>query len=202
MEKGFDAMTDQPLAFALNSLYGCSNRSSPIVEGVIASAIATVYVPKDISLMPVKEYAELRKRHSSARVEFAKMVRELKDSTRLDRIASPGDFRNRLDDIVEHVGVEIQNFRNSKAASRVKEWVPLVLTSLAPVAATCAFGPIPGTLAGIFSFGVKAVTNLTKKTAQFSYPKVLQTLCAANDAGPRVALRSLAKPSKRIHTRT
>lgn len=190
-DKGFDAITDQPMAFALNSLHECGDRASALAEGVIASAVATVHVPRDISLLTAVEYAELRKTHSDVRREFAKMVRELKDSQRLDRIASPSEFRERLDDIVEHVGGEMKKFRKSKAASKVNDWVPMLLTSLIPVAATYAFGPIPGAVTALFSFGVNSVAKLTKKTTQFSYPKVLQTLCAADDAATKAAIRKL-----------
>jgi hypothetical protein len=131
--KGFDAVTDQPLAFALNSLHECGDRMSALAEGVIASAIATVHVPRDIALINVKKYAELRKRHEGVRTEFGRMVRELKNSQRLDRIASPAEFRRRLDDIVEDIGGQVKKFRQSKAASRVNDWVPMILTSLVPV---------------------------------------------------------------------
>jgi hypothetical protein len=191
--KGFDAVTDQPLAFALNSLHECGNRTSALAEGVIASAIATVHVPRDIGLLSAKEFAELRKHHKGVRTEFSRMVRELKDSQRLDRIASPTEFRRRLDDIVEDVGEQMKNFRRSKAASKINDWVPIILTSLVPVAVTFAFGPIPGVATGLFSFSVNSIAKLTKRTAQFSYPEVLQTLCAANEAAASAAIRRLRK---------
>jgi len=191
--KGFDAITDQPLAFALNSLHECGDRASALAEGVIASAVATVHVPRDISLLSAKEYAELRKRHSDVRREFARMVRELKDSQRLDRIASPAEFRCRLDDIVDHVGEEMIKFRKSRTASKVNDWAPMIFTSLVPVAVSYTFGLIPGVVTTLFSLAVNSLAKLTKKTAQFSYPKVLQTLCAADEAATRAAIRKLGK---------
>ena len=192
-KKGFDAVTDHPLAFALNSLHECGGRESALAEGVIASAIATVYVPRDIGLLSAKEYAQLRKRHEGVRTEFGRMVRELKNSQRLDRTASPGDFRSRLDDVVEEVGEEVKKFRQSKAASKINDWLPMVLTSLVPVSVTFAFGPIPGAATGLFSFAVNSIAKLTKKNAQFSYPRVLQTLCDVDVAVARTSIRTLGK---------
>lgn len=192
-DKGFDAITDQPMAFALNSLHECGDRASAIAEGVIASAVATVHVPRDISLLPAKEYAELRRRHSDVRGEFARMVRELKDGHRLDRIASPAEYRSRLDEIVEDVGEQVRKFRGSKAATKINDWVPMLLTSIVPVAATFVFGPLPGIATGLFGLGVNSFAKLTKKSAQFSYPKVLQTLCASDEAAARAAIKRLGQ---------
>lgn len=195
--RGFDAVTDQPLAFALNSLNQCSDRQSQKIEGIIASTVASVHVPKDIALLTTKQYVELRKRHSKVRSEFAKMVRELKEAQRMSASLSPADFRDRLDGIVEHVGSEVKRFRDSKAASKFNEWVPFALTSLVPIAATLAFGSLPGVAAGVFSFSVNTIAKLTKKTAQFSYPKVMQTLCAVDAVAANAAVRSLALKPKR-----
>src|SRR5439155_19950653 len=97
--KGFDAVTDQPLAFALNGIHECVDQSSSaLTEGAIASVIATVQVPREIALMPAKEYAALRERHQDVRVEFARMVRELKKSARLDRAVAPEDLRSMVDE--------------------------------------------------------------------------------------------------------
>jgi hypothetical protein len=190
---GFDAVTDQPLAFALNSINQCSNKRSALIEGIIASRVAAVHVPKDILLMPVEEYAELRKRSARARSEFAKMVRELKDIQRMDRGISPEAFRERLDGIIGHVGSEMKRFRESKSASKINDWVPFMLTNIVPTATAFVFGPIPATITGLFSFGINAIGKLTKKNEQFSYPKVLQTLCAANDAAGKAAVRKLVR---------
>lgn len=195
--RGFDAVTDQPLAFALNSLNQCSDRHAQSIEGIIASTVASVHVPKDIALLTTKQYVELRKRHSKVRSEFARMVRELKEVQRISASLSPTDFRDRLDGIVEHVGSEMKRFRDSKSASKFNEWVPFALTSLVPIAATLAFGPLPGVAAGVFTFSVNTIAKLTKKTAQFSYPKVMQTLCAVDDAAANAAVRSLAAKPKR-----
>jgi hypothetical protein len=190
---GFDAVTDQPLAFALNSVNRVSDKSSPIIEGIIASTVASVHVPKDIALMPVEDYAELRRQNARARSEFAKMVRDLKDIQRMDRRISPVEFRKRLDGIVEHVGSEMKRFRATNAASKINDWVPFALTTILPTAIAFAFGPIPAGITGVFSFGINAIGKLTKKTEQFSYPKVLQTLCAADDAAAKAAVRNLIK---------
>ncbi len=191
--KGFDAVTDQPLAFALNSIHECVDQGSPaLTEGAIASVIATVQIPREIGLMKVEDYAALRERHQDVRVEFARMVRELKESARLDRPVPPEDLRSRLDEITEEIEKQVRKFRASKTAGKVNEWIPAILTTLVPVAATYAFGPIPGLATGLFTLGVKAVASFTKKTEHFSYPRVLQTLCAANDAAAKAAIRSLA----------
>lgn len=194
---GFDAVTDQPLAFALNSLNQCSDKQGQCIEGIIASTVASVYVPRDIALLTTKQYVELRKRHSKVRSEFAKMIRDLKEVQRMSADMSPADFRDRLDGIIEHVGSEVKRFRDSKAASKFNEWVPFALTSLFPIAATLTLGPLPGVAAGVFSFSVNTIAKLTKKSAQFSYPKVLQTFCAADDASAKAAVRRLGTEPRR-----
>lgn len=191
--KGFDALTDQPLAFALNSLIQLSPGAASLTDGVIASAIATAYVPKNIALLPVKKYAELRKRNETARGEFAKMVRELKSIARLDHPADARVFREKLDDIVIHVGEEMERFRKSKAAESVNDWAPLALTTIVPVAAGVLFGPIPAIGTAAFTFGVTAIGKLTKPKSKVAYPKVLQTLCAADDAATKAGIRAIKK---------
>jgi hypothetical protein len=195
-ELGFDAVTDRPLAFALNSLNQCTDRRSTLIEGIIASTVASVHVPKDIALLPIDRYAELRERHSAARAEYAKFVREVKDMQRMDRRISPEEFRSRLNGIVEHVGKEIKQFRASKAASKINDWVPFVLTSVMPTAAAYAFGAVPAAITGGITFTINAVGKLTKGTKQFSYPKVLQTFCAADDAAANAAIRALMAGDK------
>jgi hypothetical protein len=187
--RGFDAITDQPLAFALNGMYECTSDRSGLAEGIIASTVATVHVPKNIALLTPQDYAELRKCNSDVRLEFAKMVGEIKANSRLDRIADPAKFRSELDDIVEHIGEEMVKFRKARIATKINDWVPLALTSVVPVAVGFAFGPIPAVATGVFSFGVSAVSKLTYKAPQFNYPKVLQTLCAADDAAAKAALK-------------
>ena len=140
-----------------------------------------MHIPKAIALLSPTEYGELRKSHSDARHEFAQLTRELKNDARLDRVADPKEFRRRIDDITIGIGAEMDKYRKSKAASKFNDWVPFLMTSLIPVAATYAFGPSPGLLTAGFTFTINASAKLTKKTSQFRYPKVLQTLCAAND---------------------
>jgi hypothetical protein len=77
--QGLDAVTDKPLAFALNELHGCASPDSALVEGIIASTIVSFHVPKAIGLISAKQYAELRKSYAGVRQEFATLVRELKD---------------------------------------------------------------------------------------------------------------------------
>lgn len=190
--RGFDAVTDQPMAFALNGLNQCIGRGGRNLEGVIASAVAKAHVPAEIGLLTTKKYVELRKRHSDVRREYAQMVRELKDIQRMNSSMSAAELRSRVDGIVEHVGVEMGKFKDSKAGSKFHEWVPFVVTSLVPIAATLAFGPLPGAATGLFSFGINAISKASKKTAQFRHPKVLQTLCAVKSATARAAVRKLS----------
>jgi hypothetical protein len=193
---GFDAVTDKPLAFAVNSLNQCLARSTSLVDGLIASMVASVHVPKDIGLLSATEYVELRKRHSRVRGEFAHMVHEMRDAQRMGNPLSPADFRDRLDGIIEHVGDEVKRFRESKAASKVNEWIPFCLTSLLPIAATYLLGPLPGATIGLCSFTVNTIGKLTKRTEQFRYPRVLQTLCSTSDTVGTAALRKLTRQPK------
>jgi hypothetical protein len=188
---GLDAITDQPLAFALNGLNQCCAEDSARIEGVIASSVASVHVPKSISLLSTKEYVELRKAHEQVRAEFARMVRELKQTQRISAKLEPNVFKERINGIVGHVEIEMQRFRTSKEASKFNDWVPFSIASLAPLAAGLAFGPIPGVATGVFSFCVNAIGKLTKKSETFRYPKVMQALCAADDAGRDAAIRSM-----------
>jgi len=192
LKKGFDAMTDHPLAFALNALYACAGQGSAHEEGIVASMIASVHVPRQIALLSPKDYGELRRRYAGARCEFARLARELKNDARLDRISDPGEFRRRIDEISEYINAEMRKYRQSKAATKFNDWIPLFLTTLVPVAATCVFGPVPGLLTGGFTFTVNTVAKLTKKTNQFRYPKVLETLCGASDFAWQKEVRALS----------
>jgi hypothetical protein len=189
--KGFDAVTDQPLAFALNAVHSCAGSDSAQLEGIVASTIVSVHVPKAIAFLPVDEYAELRKNHAEARPEFARMVKELKEDARLSRSTDPADFRGRIDDITQTVDKQLQKFRKSKLAAKYDEWVPFLMTSLIPVGATLVFGPVPGLVTAGFTFTVTAVGKLTKKNSQWRYPTVLQTLCAAQEMSWQAEIEKL-----------
>lgn len=67
------------------------------------------------------------------------------------------------------------------------------LRELVDLAATYAFGRIPGGVATAFTLVVNSVATLTKKNSQFSYPKVLQTLCAANAIAAEAAIQRIGK---------
>jgi hypothetical protein len=69
--RGFDAVTDQPLACALNNMYQLDTSGTPTVEGAIASAVASVHVPDVIAKLSIREYVELRKQHGAVRAEYA-----------------------------------------------------------------------------------------------------------------------------------
>lgn len=189
--KGYDAVTDQPLAFALNGAYGCATKGQHHLEGVVASAVASIHVPQAIGRLSAKEYAELRARHTDARQEFARMARELKDDARLDRISEPEAFKDRLDEITEAVGKEIGKYRKTKDATKFNDWVPFIMTRLFPVAVGFAFGPASAPVTKGFSLVVDAAAKLRKKPTLFDYPKVLQTLCAAQDLAWRKEINKL-----------
>ncbi|WP_367874411.1 hypothetical protein [Luteolibacter sp. Populi] len=191
--EGFDAITDQPLAFALNGVNSCGADTAAQIDGIIASAIATFNVPKDISYIPEKEYAELRERNSDARAEFARMVRELKSDHRLDRTNNLSAKLLKIENITSDIGKEMEKFRKSKFASKFHEWIPFHLTSLFPIVSPLLLGPLPGFVTGGFSFSVNLLSKLTKKTPSFQYPKVLQTLCSTKKAAEKAALKHLAK---------
>jgi hypothetical protein len=180
-DKGFDAITDQPLGFVLNSLNECTGRDALNLEGIVASAVATVHVPRAISHISAKEYAELRESYSDARSEFASLTRELKESARLDRIHDPRDFRCRIDDITSSVGDEMAKFRRTQCANKFNDWIPFMMTTIFPVAVGFAFGAVPGLVTAGFSLAVNSAAKLTKKSTQFRHPKVLQTLCSLDD---------------------
>ena len=108
-------------------------------------------------------------------------MREFKEDSNLNRITNPADFRSRIDDIIEQIDTELGKFRNSKEAAKYKEWAPFFMKSLFPAAVTYLFGPIPGLATFGFSFAIEAVEKNMKKSEQFRYPKVLQTLCATQD---------------------
>jgi hypothetical protein len=189
--RGFDAVTDQPLAFAINALYNCTGHGNSHLEGIVASTVASVHVPKAIALLSPAEYAELRKRHADVRQEFGRFVHELKEGARLARVTKPAEFRSRIDEITMSVDKELRKFRISKQAAKFNDWVPFLMTTLIPVAATIVFGPVPGLVTTGFTFTVNAAARAAKKTAHFSHPRVLQTLCAAQDLSWRAEIRRL-----------
>jgi hypothetical protein len=191
--QGFDAVTDQPLAYALSNLSQLGPSGTPTVEGAIASAVASVHVPGGIAKLSTKEYVELRKRHNEVRAEYAKMVRELKNVQRISPQLDSVELRIRLDNIVEHLGSEVTRFRKSKAAAKYNDWVPFTLSSLVPIAVTLAFGPSFGVTTGLIAYGVNVTGKITNKSDRFDYPGVLQTFCAADDKAAKAELRALTK---------
>jgi hypothetical protein len=157
----------------MNGLFQCrGEEGSAQIEGVIASAVATIHVPKGIAKLSVKDYVELRKNFSDVRYEYATMVRELKSGARLDRIKDPKDFRKRLDEITEGVGADVEKFRKSKAAAKVNDWLPMTLTTLLPATvALFAGGPLPALGVAGFSFTVNAIAKATKRHLTSDIPK-------------------------------
>jgi hypothetical protein len=107
------------------------------------------------------------------------------------KLTDTGPFVVRTQDIITGVFRADQAGRVSEET--YAERIARVTPSRVPVAAPYAFGLIPGGVATAFTLGVNSVAKLTKKNAHFSYPKVLQTLCAADEATAEAAIRRIAK---------
>jgi hypothetical protein len=192
--KGFDAITDNSLAYAINGISGCTGNTGAILDGCVGNAIATFHVPETISLLSAREYAELRARHEGVRTEFSRVVRDYRETARLDRITNGIELARKLDEISQSVGDEMEKFRASKYARSLSGWVPFTLASVIPVALGAVTSGLPGSIGGAaFSFVVRAAARIGDASKQLKYPRVLQTLCAAEDAAGMAEIRDLSR---------
>jgi hypothetical protein len=201
-QKGFDAITDHPLAFALNGLYEVSDKSSAIIDGTIASALLSVQVPKSINLLSVNEYSELRECYAGSRVAFSNLVTEIRTTARFERIASKKEFRARLDDVIENFEKEFSEFKKTKKANKVNEWTTLNLRYVLPVMITYIFGPVWGGITAGVGLGVQSLEKLLKKGDNFYHPRVLQALASTQNRTFTAELKQLRGQNRTVNSKS
>ncbi len=94
-----DAITDQPMPFAVGALLGVPRRitNDGAAEGALLSAIATLMIPASVARIPAKQYREIRESYVGVREVFKALTAEPAARHRLGRTDSPGEFAKRVD---------------------------------------------------------------------------------------------------------
>jgi len=129
-DRGFTAITDQSLDFAMNTLLGLDipiRAPSGSDDGILAGVFASILVPKEIGEIPFDDYKILRERSADLRTAFAKFVQECSDACRLHRIENASRLQQRIQEHGNAVSEEFRKFQSgsAKALRFLRDWWPL-----------------------------------------------------------------------------
>jgi CRP-like cAMP-binding protein len=124
---GVDAITDQPMPFAVAALLGVG-RLGPndgTAEGALLSAIAMLTIPASVVRISAKEFREIRDSYTGIREAFKSLTAELAARHRLTRTGTPAEFARRVEAVARDFAREYREYRHSRYARQFRSWGPL-----------------------------------------------------------------------------
>lgn len=138
-DKGFIAITNQSLDFAMNTLLGLNIPARPpsgADEGILAGVFASILIPKEIGAIPFADYKILRDRSADVRIAFAKFVQECSRTGGLHRIESATTLQKRIEERGRELAAEFEKFQTSgsKALRFVHQWWPFTVSAVLALA--------------------------------------------------------------------
>jgi hypothetical protein len=129
--------------------------------------------------MSLDDYLELCAAFAPAREEFALMVRQLSQEYRLDRITNPIAFRKQFDELCLSVGANIEKARGSRISKSIKDWVPMIISTLIAIAKALGIAHFPDVMTPFLEFVATAIPIAPSKEGNIRYPKVYRHLAEA-----------------------
>ena len=116
---GLDAITDEPIPFALNALNNLGVKQAIVsgaAEGALLSSLASVLIPLEVATLSPRDYRNLREAYGSMRMAFKELTAELTRINRLNRIEDPKFLRDQVKITATEFFKEYQAFRKSRYA--------------------------------------------------------------------------------------
>ncbi len=156
---GFDAITDEPIPFALKALNDLGVKQALVVdaaEGALLSSLASVLIPLEVTTLTPRDYRNLREAYASIRTAFKELTEELSRVNRLNRIQDPRFLRDRVKTAATEFFKEYQAFRKSRYARGFKKWTPLYVGGLLSTVMTVVAPPVALGIAGA-SLGIQVI---------------------------------------------
>jgi hypothetical protein len=157
---GIDAITDQPLPFAVSALLGVPQRTTNdgSAEGALLSAIANLMIPASVARIAAKQYGEIRDSYAGVREAFKALTAELAARHRLGRTDSPAEFAQRVEAVAQDFAREYREYRASRYARRFKSWAPLCIGGVLSVP-TAFVSPLSAAELATASFAFALLQN-------------------------------------------
>lgn len=190
---GHDAVTDEPFPFAINTMSNTRYTDPAPQRGEVLMAIARAAIPGNIDTLPIKKYAQLRNSYADVRIQFASLVEQLRETHRLDNMTDAIQIRNKLAEISKDIRKDMKQYRKTRFAKRFRTWVPLSVGAIISAAFLVSCPPLAGGFATLgFGFALAAAGEF-RKPDDPPNKKVLQLLCAADDAVPKTGIAAIRK---------
>jgi hypothetical protein len=191
---GIDAITDQPMPFAVSALLGVPPQRATddgSAEGALLSAIANLMIPASVTRIPAKQYAAIRDSYAGVREAFKALTAELAVRHRLGRIDSPGEFAQRVEAVAQDFAREYREYRNSRYARRFKSWAPLCIGGVLSVP-TAFVSPLSAAELATASFAFTLLQNYLGEVDRTSNQRVFHMLAGLRkDVIKRSGIREL-----------
>ena len=156
---GSDAITDEPVPFALNALNNLGVKRATVpgaAEGALLSSLASVLIPLDVATLSPRDYRDLRDAYASIRTAFKELTAELARINRLNHIQDPKFLRHHVKITAAEFFKEYQAFRKSRYARGFREWTPLYVGGLLSMVMTVVAPPVALGIAGV-SLGIQVI---------------------------------------------
>jgi hypothetical protein len=190
---GIDAITDQPMSFAVSALLGVPQRTTNdgSAEGALLSAMANLMIPTSVARIAAKQYGEIRGSYAGVREAFKALTAELALRHRLGRIDSPREFAQRVEAVAKDFAREYREYRNSRYARRFKSWAPLCVGGVLSVP-TAFVSPLSAAGLATASFAFTLLQNYLGDVDRNSNQRVFHMLAGLRkDVIQRSGIREL-----------
>jgi hypothetical protein len=155
---GVDAITDQPMPFAVAALRGIPQQTSDdgAAEGALLSAVATLMIPVSVAKIPPQRYLEIRESFAEIREAFKAVTTELAARHRLKRVEDAEEFGRRVDAVARDFARQYREYRKSRYARQIRSWAPMCLGNILLVP-TAFVSPITAAGLTVASFAIQVI---------------------------------------------
>lgn len=166
---GLRTITDEPVPFSVNVLNAETSSHRNTVNAALAASIVHTEVPRTIGVLTPHEFVEIRKRFEEVRLPFQRAVVSMSDDRLLSSISDAASLQDAITEITKDYREAVENLRQSRSWSNVKDWTPFGLTTLTTLpglySSVAADGPTALALAGVAGGFIQIGVTLYQQVA-------------------------------------
>lgn len=161
---GLNTVTDHSMDYAMQLLNSLNINKGNIANGVLASSIIKVYIPKDLSKLPINDYFEIRDQFSDIRGLFNRTITEMSLINRLDKIEDADVLNARAKQISNEFIEQYTEFQKNYFKKQFVRFTPIIIGNIFAISAA-AINQVPLAIgSSVSSFIIQVVQELSVET--------------------------------------
>lgn len=160
---GINTVTDSSVDFTVNALNALGSSSLFEPATLLACSVINLLIPEDVGRIEISRYKEIRDAYSDIREPFHRVVLDLTNLYRLDRIGDMQILRKKISEITQEFNSEFSKFRKSKFGRSLKRWMPIGIGGLASLVGAAFSEPS----IAFSTAGVSVVIQIIQETSFF-----------------------------------